>query len=353
MGIKEVILESFSSGGWVRYNKTIARELGIEASICLGNIIDKNVYFNDNAFYLLREDIEFETALSEYQQRKAEKILKDKNLINITPVPQPNGCRLNYYYVDYDKVAEYLGDNAKTLKDKKEAKKEFYRRCILEVARLNNPMCPDEKNESGQVKKIHCNKTKANKTKVNKTFNNIPSIAWSDEPTCNDKVDSLDDESSASVIESAPDIESSALNLNYNASGIDNSVPFIESTASINTFPALEYEDEEDSYLDPVEAPAQKDNIKRFIYHHALLREEQNLPAVKYNGHVDRLAEVPNYVLETYLDSDAHLMRKFYLYCDDRTFDMDVRRYECNSDRSPSVMVNESVFRRFIDWSEK
>lgn len=316
MGIKEIILECFSDGGWVRYNKTIARELGIEASISLGNVIDKHDYWNGrgkDAFFHTREDIEFETGLTPHQQRKGEKSLTNLGLIKVEGKAHPTLLRrVNWYSIDYKAIANFLSINAKSLKSPKSLK------ISTTSGQEFQPL--DADNFDG-------NKNKLNKNKINKNINNIPSIASSDEPSCNDKVESID------------------LDLFLQ-----------EFKESGNTVSALEFEEEDESYLDakvPVEAPAKNINVYDFIKSHALIRQSKSLPEVKYDGHLYYLHSAPDYVLETYLASDCHLMKKFYEYCDDRSFNWNVRHYECNSDRSPSVMVNESVFRRFMDWIEK
>lgn len=318
MDIKEFVEEKFISGGWVRYNKTIARELGSEAAITLGNIIDKNVYWQGRGhkeFFHTRDHFEHETGLTPHQQRKGEDKLIDANLISIERRNHPTKVqRVNWYFLDYDAIYNYLLENHKPLSiDSSTSTDSTY------IGQGFQPIDADG---------FDGNKNILNKNKLNKNINNIPSIASSDEPSCNDKVFNLD---------------------SLKMDALEN-----KSTALEIELPALEFEDEYDPdalYL--VEAPAKHDNINAFLFQYAAIRDRKGLPIANLNSHYDNLACVPDYVLVTYLASDGHLMNKFYDYCDDREYGTQVRHYECNSDRSPSVMVNESVFRRFMDWVEK
>jgi hypothetical protein len=165
MDTKNLIQDNFSQGGWFRYNKTTARVLGANAAIVLGNIIDKHSYFDDEVFFMLREDVEFETGLSKKQQLAAEKKLEEYNLIRTRTAITREGKK-NYYRVNYDGIAEFLSDNTKTLRDHKQNKRDFYADCIMEVQELYEDWEPSDKRSHGSLQKGTGVVTKGNSNKT-------------------------------------------------------------------------------------------------------------------------------------------------------------------------------------------
>lgn len=164
---KNLIQNLFNQGNWFNYNKIIARNLGVESAIILGNLVDKHSYFDTESFFMLRDDIEFETALTPHKQRIGENILIKADLISIKPVKQRDGSRINYYLINYEGIVKYMESNPKNLKNKKDEKKEFITNCIEEVARLKPPTWPDQPRQQGHVDGFDRNNTKDNKTKDN------------------------------------------------------------------------------------------------------------------------------------------------------------------------------------------
>lgn len=318
-----LLLEMFDSGGWVRYNKTVARELGIESAISLGNLIDKHIYWKNRGvseWFHTRDDIEFETGLTAHQQRKGEKKLTELGLISIVAKSPGNGIckRINYYKIHFDVVAEFLNNKRKSLKS-------------LTTAESNcEPLVVD---------RFDGNKNKDNKNKDNKNkINNIPRF---------DVVDKPQNESSVSLLESKG--EESNIHTNELESNKSSALNNKLYAPLVNIVPALELEVEDLSDdLEP--APPLKTSIDKFIELHKKTREKLKLSAIKnYGIHIENLENADDEIVDYFIE-DEIVMMLFFEYCDDRSYNWEVRHYECNSDRSPTVMVNESIFYRFEDW---
>lgn len=83
------ILQLLASRNYITVNKDLIKIIGLEEAIILGELASEYNYFfdkeelDDGYFYSTVENIEKNTSLSEYKQRRAINSLKDKNLLDI------------------------------------------------------------------------------------------------------------------------------------------------------------------------------------------------------------------------------------------------------------------------------
>ena len=83
-----------SSTAFLVLNKTLARNIGLKESILLADLISKEEYFISNGmtdgwFFNTESNIEKDTTLTPYQQRKAIKKLKELNIIETKRIGVP------------------------------------------------------------------------------------------------------------------------------------------------------------------------------------------------------------------------------------------------------------------------
>ena len=77
-----------SSTAFLVLNKELARQVGLKAAVLLADLISKEEYFIVNGmidgwFFNTEANIEKDTTLNSYHQRKCLKVLKDKGLIEV------------------------------------------------------------------------------------------------------------------------------------------------------------------------------------------------------------------------------------------------------------------------------
>ena len=77
-----------SSTAFLVLNKGLARQIGLKAAVLLADLISKEEYFiangmTDGWFFNTEANIEEDTTLNSYHQRKCLKTLKDKGLIQV------------------------------------------------------------------------------------------------------------------------------------------------------------------------------------------------------------------------------------------------------------------------------
>ena len=108
MKLKETrfISTLLSGKGSINYNKTIAEKYGVYAAIMLGELcfkydywIDREQVTEDGYFFTTQEDIEADTCLTPYQQRKGLEQLEGIVLIKRVGMPAKN-----YYKILFDKL---------------------------------------------------------------------------------------------------------------------------------------------------------------------------------------------------------------------------------------------------------
>ena len=97
-----------SQNAWWTINKAITKEVGIDASILLSDLISKFEYFRDRNmldkdgyFFNTRENIMKDTTLTLHRQNKALEILKEKMFLSYhnKGVPPKTRFKLNLNYI--------------------------------------------------------------------------------------------------------------------------------------------------------------------------------------------------------------------------------------------------------------
>jgi len=109
-------LKLLETGGFLRVEKGLIRKVGINAAVLYANILEKKIYFRNNKinrYYLLRNDIEYDTGLTIYKQRTAEQKLIDAGIISIQSITDRHHHTHNYYDVDIERKNQLTGENGK------------------------------------------------------------------------------------------------------------------------------------------------------------------------------------------------------------------------------------------------
>lgn len=88
------LLKLLSTNGFISYNKTVAKKLGIHEAILLGELCSIGDLYNYNEFYFERSKIINDTALSDSQIRNATKTLVEYELVSVVK----KGIPCKYYY---------------------------------------------------------------------------------------------------------------------------------------------------------------------------------------------------------------------------------------------------------------
>ena len=116
------IIDYIANDGYIIVNKEIARCLGLEEAVMLGELASKYKYWNDKNlldeegfFFATAEDIEHQTSLSAYKQRTAFKNLESKGIIEtkFKGVPPKK-----YFKINVKNLESYLS-NSLTVNPKK------------------------------------------------------------------------------------------------------------------------------------------------------------------------------------------------------------------------------------------
>mgnify|MGYP006872972897 CR=1 FL=1 len=104
-----------STDGFIAVNKTLIRELGLHEAIMIGEMCSEYNYWEkcnkleDDMFYSTRDNIEYNTGLSEHFQRKALKTLQEKEIITTKKRGLP---AVNYYKINFDKLLTILSTSS-------------------------------------------------------------------------------------------------------------------------------------------------------------------------------------------------------------------------------------------------
>tara|TARA_R110002012_G_scaffold10611_1_gene48239 strand:+ start:794 stop:1420 length:627 start_codon:yes stop_codon:yes gene_type:complete len=118
-----------SSTSFLVLNKELARHLGLYSAVLLADLISKEEYFIDKEmtlngwFFNTEANIENDTTLNAYHQRKCLKILKEKGIIEVKRKGIP--AKL-YFRINEEQVSEILNNlsikNSTTINKNKEIK---------------------------------------------------------------------------------------------------------------------------------------------------------------------------------------------------------------------------------------
>jgi len=181
------------------------------------------------------------------------------------------------------------------------------------------------------------NNTNSKNTKKKNKYNIRDCDAW-DEPTFASRVgNSKDRTTSGTEGFEADDLDASELNTRYCFTDV------------------LEAEEEEEQWFmkdDILDGPALRKDVDDFIGIYNETRTKLGLRKLKnMTSHIQNIYSASYDDVKWYLEDETRFS-KFFEYCDDRSYDMTIRSWECNSMREPTVMVNESVLRRYKDWLE-
>ena len=103
-----------SSDGYIVTNKRLAKLFGLDAAVLLGELCSEYMYYNkynnlteDGGFYSTQDNIEYNTTLNSYAQRKALKVLQDNGIITVKKQGLP---ARNYFYINNDKLINLFID---------------------------------------------------------------------------------------------------------------------------------------------------------------------------------------------------------------------------------------------------
>jgi DNA-binding PadR family transcriptional regulator len=140
-----------SSSAFIVLNKNLAKQIGLKAAILLSDLISKEEYFiergmTDGWFFNTEDNIEDDTTLNSYHQRKCLKILKKEGLIEVKRKGIP---AKQYYKINEEQVLQILNNlsvkNFTTINKNKEIKitnKYFKKPSVFEVENY----CKERKN---------------------------------------------------------------------------------------------------------------------------------------------------------------------------------------------------------------
>tara|TARA_R100000655_G_scaffold12378_1_gene28708 strand:- start:955 stop:1578 length:624 start_codon:yes stop_codon:yes gene_type:complete len=101
-----------SSTAFIVLNKALAKQIGLKESVLLADLISKEEYFKlngmtDGWFFNTEANIQEDTTLSPYQQRKALKTLKEKNIIETKKMGLP---AKQFFKINEQQVVKLLKD---------------------------------------------------------------------------------------------------------------------------------------------------------------------------------------------------------------------------------------------------
>jgi hypothetical protein len=117
-----------SSTAFLILNKQLAQQVGLNAAVLLADLISKEEYFISNGmtdgwFFNTEDNIEKDTTLNPYLQRKCIKILKEKNFIEVKRKGIP---AKQYFKINEEQVLQNLNNlsfkNSTTINKNKEIK---------------------------------------------------------------------------------------------------------------------------------------------------------------------------------------------------------------------------------------
>ena len=114
------IISLLSSDGYIMCNKTLIKMYGADCAILVGELCAEYNYYktnngltSDDSFYSTQENIEDNTGLNAYSQRKALKILSEANIIKVTKKGMP---AKNYFYINQSQLLNIFTTSASNFK---------------------------------------------------------------------------------------------------------------------------------------------------------------------------------------------------------------------------------------------
>ena len=100
-----MILNLLSSKNFITFNKIVAKKIGLESALTLGEICSLSNIFKDREFYFTYSQIADETCLSEYAVKKAVQKLVTLGILNIKRKGIP--CK-SWYTISENKIIKIL-----------------------------------------------------------------------------------------------------------------------------------------------------------------------------------------------------------------------------------------------------
>ena len=103
------IISLLSTDGYIMCNKTLIKLYGSDCAILIGELCAEYNYYKirgeliDDSFYSTQDNIEANTGLNSYYQRKAMKVLQDEGIISVNKKGIP---AKNYYTINTEKLSE-------------------------------------------------------------------------------------------------------------------------------------------------------------------------------------------------------------------------------------------------------
>ena len=319
-----LISKLYDSNGWVRYHKTLSHILGVNQTIILGNLIDKYTYWSTRQdkfkemtgnkfvgqFFITRDYIFQETALSHKQQRTAEITLVEKNVIKRERKGLPSK---NHYFINWDILEELL---------------------CTEMSYKDTTTSENKEHLEEQEGKPNKNKLNKNKPNKNKPYN-IPTDGTAAEAG-DPQSDDLKKSSNVGCLEK-------------NNRGNGRSEPNIEGNTCKSSTLEPDKDEWESTSDEEIDFYPNNNTVDSLIDNYNIARKLYGLTPYDISGkHIQNIKAASVDIVNRI--NDADMIQQWFKYCD--TKDTKEHIYEVKSDRSPTVMLNESVFRRFIDYIE-
>ena len=173
------VLKLISNKGFISYNKVIAKRLGVNEAILLGELCSIFDYFHYNEFYINQERISNDTALSIKQIRTSMSTLVEAGVVTVTKKGQP--CK-NWYYINEDAITAIL----ESAEDEEVPEEnygyeeqpfvQFAQKVELDVPKGNNKMCQKVTSSSDKREALLINNNTNKNTDNNNTNSNGSAI---------------------------------------------------------------------------------------------------------------------------------------------------------------------------------
>ena len=111
--MNDILVELLAADGYIIFNKSLARMVGREGALLIGELVSKFRYYRNNNmltkdefFYATIEDIEDNTTLNAYEQRKVIKQLVSMNLVTVER--RKDGLR--FFKINFQQLQELFSE---------------------------------------------------------------------------------------------------------------------------------------------------------------------------------------------------------------------------------------------------
>lgn len=168
------LLKLLGNNGFISYNKDIARNVGVNEAIVLGELCSLADMFAYEEFYFSQEKICNDTGLSEKQVREAIKKLAAIGFVTVTKKGQP--CK-NWYYLHDENILKFLMQFSKKSETSDCQSGKNVSSSSAEMAELDTPKVPNKNGRNGGTRTAKREALLNNNTQViihNNNTNNSP-----------------------------------------------------------------------------------------------------------------------------------------------------------------------------------